>query len=115
MTQTKTELKEMLRNYKEEPIVVVAEELEWARQTVQTWKCPLNFNPLGCDGHLCPHRPKPNCYYGECNIKNCNGTTAGCYNDYFFGCCEYLKALSLVYDVQQGKVKVSDMKREWQL
>lgn len=96
------------------PTVIVPEEYEWAIEYASVFRCPKNFDPLNCDGKNCPVRTKPFCYYKLCPYKNnCNGPWAGCYEDYYNDCLEFLKATMIIDKVQKGQIKVH--RRPWEV
>lgn len=104
------ELREYARDKKVPTII--KEEVDWAREYVALFKCPLGFNPLTCSGHACPTKTKPNCRYGKCDLnpKTCGGPFASCFDDYREDCNEYCKALSIIDKVNNGKVRVVNQK-----
>lgn len=62
--------------------VIYQEELEFARETVSKFRCPIGLHPTYCDWSPCPNT--------ESEEK----------------CHECRKALWLIYKVEHGKVRV---------
>jgi len=86
----------MIEDLAKKPVTVPREEVEWAEEVLNKFKCPKGWDPHRCDGHSCPVK--------RITVKD--GVVDA--EEYYWDCREYLKAESLILAVLEGKVEVVD-------